>query len=97
MCIGYRISMAMDWVGWSGKLADTLARSLLLDFFFWGHMKSLVYASPVNSNEALITRIAVVAGEIREMPVVFANFRHSLRRRCETCNFADGRFFEQFL
>ncbi|GFW63270.1 hypothetical protein TNCV_3476861 [Trichonephila clavipes] len=31
-------------------------------------MKSLVYASPVNSNEALVVRIAVVAGEIREMP-----------------------------
>ncbi|GFU25124.1 DUF4817 domain-containing protein [Trichonephila clavipes] len=31
-------------------------------------MKSLVYASPVDSDEALDARIAAVAGEIREMP-----------------------------
>ncbi|GFX61940.1 uncharacterized protein TNCV_3777511 [Trichonephila clavipes] len=52
----------MDWTGWSGKLACTLS---CLDFFFWGHMKSLVYASPVDSDESLVVRIAVVAGDIR--------------------------------
>ncbi|GFV14714.1 hypothetical protein TNCV_2586871 [Trichonephila clavipes] len=46
-------------------------------------MKSLAYASPVDSDEALVARIAVVAGEIREMPGVFTNVRHSLRRRLE--------------
>ncbi|GFT54691.1 uncharacterized protein TNCV_958751 [Trichonephila clavipes] len=44
-----------------------------LDFFLSGHMKSLVYASPVDSDEALVARIAVVAGDIRKMPGVFAN------------------------
>ncbi|GFY06049.1 uncharacterized protein TNCV_3863531 [Trichonephila clavipes] len=44
-----------------------------LEFFFWGRMKSLVYTSPVDSDEALVARIVVVAGEIREMPGVFAN------------------------
>ncbi|GFT68317.1 uncharacterized protein TNCV_659261 [Trichonephila clavipes] len=48
-------------------------------------MKSLVYASPVDSDEALVARIAVVAGEIWEMPGVFANVLHSLRRWCEAC------------
>ncbi|GFV03493.1 uncharacterized protein TNCV_5060341 [Trichonephila clavipes] len=37
---------------------------------------SLVYTSSVDSNEALVARIAVVAGDIREMPGVFANVRH---------------------
>ncbi|GFV07671.1 hypothetical protein TNCV_4941731 [Trichonephila clavipes] len=45
-------------------------------------MKSLVYLSPVDSDEALVARIAVVAGEIRETPGVFANVGESLRRRC---------------
>ncbi|GFW23133.1 uncharacterized protein TNCV_3802331 [Trichonephila clavipes] len=67
-----------------------------LDFFLWGYMKSLVYVSPVDSNEALFARIAVVAGDIREMPGIFANVRHSLRRRCEACIFADAHSFEQF-
>ncbi|GFS65228.1 hypothetical protein TNCV_2450861 [Trichonephila clavipes] len=33
-------------------------------------MKSLVYASPVDSDEALVAWIAVVAGDIQEMPEV---------------------------
>ncbi|GFX01480.1 uncharacterized protein TNCV_1864541 [Trichonephila clavipes] len=65
-------------VNWPARSHDLSC----LDFFVWGHMKSLVYASPVDSNEALVARIAVVAGEIREMPGVFANVRHFLRRRC---------------
>ncbi|GFX53182.1 hypothetical protein TNCV_361771 [Trichonephila clavipes] len=47
-------------------------------------MKSLVYASPIDSDEALVERIAIIAGEIREMPGVFANIRHSLRQRYTT-------------
>ncbi|PRD36000.1 UNVERIFIED_CONTAM: hypothetical protein NCL1_09943 [Trichonephila clavipes] len=39
-----------------------------LDSFLWGHMKSLVYASPIDFDETLVARIAVVAGDIREMP-----------------------------
>ncbi|GFV39938.1 uncharacterized protein TNCV_1808501 [Trichonephila clavipes] len=62
--------------GWPARSPDLSS----LDFFLWGHMKSLVYASPVDFDEALVGRIAVVAGEIREMPGVFANVRHSLRR-----------------
>ncbi|GFT94676.1 hypothetical protein TNCV_1990961 [Trichonephila clavipes] len=31
-------------------------------------MKSLIYASPVDSDKALVARIALVAGDIREMP-----------------------------
>ncbi|GFU10584.1 uncharacterized protein TNCV_2700641 [Trichonephila clavipes] len=88
-----------QWIG-RGGLVNWPALSLdlsCLDFFPWGHMKSLVYVSPVDSYEALVARIAVVAGEIWEMSGIFANFRHSLRRWCEACIFAGGRFFEQFL
>ncbi|GFX60059.1 hypothetical protein TNCV_4557391 [Trichonephila clavipes] len=45
---------------WSGMLA-------YLDFFLWDHMKSFVFASPVDSVEALVERIAIVAGDIRVM------------------------------
>ncbi|GFW43500.1 hypothetical protein TNCV_4768531 [Trichonephila clavipes] len=59
-------------------------------------MKSLVYGSPVDSDEALVARIAVVAGEIREMPGVFANVRHSLRRRsCPISARMVGRHLQQ--
>ncbi|GFY31684.1 uncharacterized protein TNCV_4199951 [Trichonephila clavipes] len=85
-------------IGWGGPV-NWPARSpdlFCLDFFLWDPVKSFVYASPVDSDEALVARIAVVAGEIREMPGVLANVRHSLRWRCEACIFAGGRFLERF-
>ncbi|GFV45212.1 hypothetical protein TNCV_1299371 [Trichonephila clavipes] len=59
-------------------------------------MKSVVYANPVVSEEALVARIAAVVGDMREMPRVFANVRQSLCRRCEACIFAGGGSMEQF-
>ncbi|GFV59616.1 DUF4817 domain-containing protein [Trichonephila clavipes] len=87
------------WIGRGGPV-NWPARSPVLsclDFFLWGHMKSLVYASPVDSNETLVARIAVVAGDIREMAGVFANVRQSLRRRCGACILAGRCSLEQFL
>ncbi|GFV83324.1 uncharacterized protein TNCV_1900501 [Trichonephila clavipes] len=75
------------WIGRDGPV-NWPARSpdlSCLDFFLWGYVKSLVYASPIDSDEALVARIAVVAGEIQEMPGIFASVRHSLRRCC-LCN-----------
>ncbi|GFS66323.1 uncharacterized protein TNCV_3856251 [Trichonephila clavipes] len=61
------------WIGRSG-LVNYPARSPDLSCLdvFWGHMKSC-YVTPINSDEVLYARIAVVAGNIREMPGVFAN------------------------
>ncbi|GFX83550.1 hypothetical protein TNCV_324991 [Trichonephila clavipes] len=81
----------MDWTGWSSKLAGMLAKTSSSG----GHMKSIAYASLIDYDEALVARIAVVAGDIREMHGVFANVRQSLRWRREACIFADGRSFEQ--
>ncbi|GFV70472.1 uncharacterized protein TNCV_4798911 [Trichonephila clavipes] len=64
-----------------------------LSFFLWGHMKSLVYASPVDSDEVLVARIAVVAGDIRKMLRVFANARQSFRQWYKACIFAGECFF----
>ncbi|GFW07541.1 uncharacterized protein TNCV_3916741 [Trichonephila clavipes] len=86
------------WIGRGGPVnwpAHSPDLSCLY-FFLWGK-GSLVYVSPVDSDEALVAKIAVVAGEIREMLGIFAIVRHSLHRRCEACIFAGGRFFEQFL
>ncbi|GFW86324.1 uncharacterized protein TNCV_4331081 [Trichonephila clavipes] len=64
-------------VNWPARSSDLFC----LDFFLWGHMKNLVNASNVDSNEALVARIAVVAGKIREMSGLLTNVQHSLRRR----------------
>ncbi|GFW88719.1 uncharacterized protein TNCV_2833791 [Trichonephila clavipes] len=87
----------MDWpcgpVNWPARSSDLSC----LDFFLWCHMKSLVYTNPVDSDEALIAKIAVVASDIREMPGVFPNARQFLFLWCEACIFAGGRSFGQFL
>ncbi|GFW70313.1 uncharacterized protein TNCV_5131391 [Trichonephila clavipes] len=87
------------WIGrggpenWPARLSDIS----YLDFFLWDHMKSLVYASFLDSDESLVAMIAVVARDIREMPGVFANVRQSLRRWCEACILAVRCSFEQVL
>ena len=47
-----------------------------LDFFLWGHKKSLIYEDgPVDSTEDLVAWISVVAVIMRKMPGVFTNVR----------------------
>ena len=41
-------------------------------------MKNLVYDNPVHNAEDLVARIAVAAGEIRDIPGVFQNVRISM-------------------
>ncbi|GFV20962.1 hypothetical protein TNCV_2280061 [Trichonephila clavipes] len=60
-------------------------------------MRRLVYASLVESDEALVARIAVVAGEIWKMLGEFSEVRHSLRLWCEACIFVVVAFSSSFL
>ncbi|GFU05864.1 retrovirus-related Pol polyprotein from transposon 412 [Trichonephila clavipes] len=96
--VGTRVTNGR-WIGRMGPVNWPVRSSdhSCLDFFLLGHMKSLVYTSPVDSDEALVARIAVIAGDMREIPRVFANVRQSLRQRCEACIFASGCSFAQFL
>ncbi|GBN34414.1 hypothetical protein AVEN_51170-1 [Araneus ventricosus] len=58
------------WIGHGGPVAWP-PRSLNfnpLDFFFWGHMKSLVNEMPVDSAEDLVARINVAADKINTPP-----------------------------
>ncbi|GBM27685.1 hypothetical protein AVEN_95348-1 [Araneus ventricosus] len=68
-----------------------------LDYFLWGHLKSLVYATPVDSDEDLVARISVAAASMREIPGIFESERQALHRRCQACITVGGRNFEQLL
>ncbi|GBN72912.1 hypothetical protein AVEN_88546-1 [Araneus ventricosus] len=88
-----------QWIGLSGPTHWPAHSPDLscLDFFLWGHLKGLVYESPIYSDEDLVARISVIAVAIREMPGVFEKVRFSQRRRCNACIITGGRSFEQFL
>ena len=89
-----------QWIG-RGSTINWPARSSVLsylDFFLWGHMKSLIYEdSSVDSAEGLVARISVTATTIREMPGVFPDVQRSFHRRFEACALVGRCNFEQFL
>lgn len=87
------------WIGRGGPVAWPARSPDLtpLDFFFWGTMKDLVYASPVESEEDLVGRIVDSAALITEMPNVFEDVRRSLHDRCMKCVQVNGGNFEQLL
>ena len=57
-------------------------------------MKSQSCEYPIDNNKDLIARIAIVASDIQENPIVFANVYQSLSRRCEACITTGGNFSE---
>ncbi|KAJ4451659.1 hypothetical protein ANN_03129 [Periplaneta americana] len=87
------------WIGRGGPIAWP-PRSPDLnppDFYLWGHLKSLVYSSPVSDLETLWNRIVACSEDIRNTPGVWDRVRRSMRHRCEVCIQAGGGHFEQLL
>lgn len=68
-----------------------------LDFFLWGHLKSLVYTTPVNTVDDLRNRIIDAFETIRNTPGVFESVRASMRRRVGACIRVEGGHFQQLL
>ena len=68
-----------------------------LDYYQWGHMKTLVYEIKVNSREALCLRIFGAAEQINNHPHNIACATGSLKICTENCIAAGGGHFEQVL
>ncbi|GFW05613.1 uncharacterized protein TNCV_4003151 [Trichonephila clavipes] len=52
-----------------------------LDFYFWGHLKSFVYETPVTTGENHSSRIVVASVDITSTPDLFERVRQSFIRR----------------
>ncbi|GFW01710.1 uncharacterized protein TNCV_4086251 [Trichonephila clavipes] len=93
------LDTGQHWIGRGGPVPWPPRSSDLscLDFFFWGHFKSLVYESPVTSAEYLVARLSVAAGHVIDIPDVFSDLSRSMRGRCECCVTVGGRTFEHLL
>lgn len=68
-----------------------------LDFFLWGHLKSLVYKTPINTEAELRQRIRDSCDQIRHTPGIFQRVRESMIRRANACIEVEGRHFQQLL
>ena len=58
-------------------MATEVAYLTHLDYYVWGHMKTLVYESKVDSRTALRDRIFAAAEQIRNHPDSFACIQKS--------------------
>ncbi|KAJ4442662.1 hypothetical protein ANN_04251 [Periplaneta americana] len=65
------------WIGRGGPIAWSPRSPDLnpVDFYLWGHLKSLVYLSPVSDLESLRNRIVVCSEDIRNTPGVWDRVR----------------------
>ena len=68
-----------------------------LDYYLWGHMKTLVYETKVDSRAALRDRIFAAAEHIRNHPNNVGSATQSLLMRAKNCIAAGGGHFEQLL
>ena len=68
-----------------------------LDYYLWGHMKTLVYETNVESRAVLQDRIFAAAEHIRNYPDNLASSTQSLLMRAGNCLATGGGNFEQLL
>lgn len=88
------------WIGRAGPIAwpPRSPDCNSLDFFLWGHVKSLVYdAGPVPSIEVLTGRIMDAFQTVRNNPGILERVRQSMRRRVEGCIAERGGHFQHLL
>lgn len=68
-----------------------------MDFYFWGHMKTLVYSQTINNRQELWQQIQNAAQFIRNQPAIFFKVRQSLTKRIRKCIDVGGAHFENLL
>ena len=87
------------WLGRGGPVAWPPRSPDLtpLDYYLWGHMKTLVYETKVNSKAELRPRIFAAAEHIRNHPDNITSATQSLLMCAEKCIATGGGHFEQLL
>jgi hypothetical protein len=68
-----------------------------LDFYLWGHLKTIVYATLVDCEETLHYLILDAPQTIRNYLGIFERMRRSIMRRVEACIESHGEHFEHLI
>lgn len=87
------------WIGRNGPLpwAPRSPDINPMDFFFWGHLKALVYATPVNDINDLRQRIINGCEVIQNRVGIFFRVRRHFLKSIRKCIEMDGEHFENLL
>ena len=91
-CVGLRWTSRCGPIAWHPQSPDLTP----LDFYQWGHMKSLVYQIPVDTVEDLLARVLGAAQEIQQTPGVMKRVYQNMSRRYNVCNKLGGRILNPF-
>ena len=68
-----------------------------MDYYLWGHMKTLVYETKVDSRAALRRRVFAAAQHIINHPHNISSATESLLIHAENCIATAGGHFEEIL
>jgi hypothetical protein len=84
------------WIGRGGPTAWPPRLTYLnpLEFDLSGHLKTLVYAAPVDNDKAPHHRIVDACPTISKCPGIFERMWRSMKRRVEACTESHGGHFE---
>jgi len=83
---------------WIGRTGPPRSPDLNpIDFYFWAHVKSEVYSTPVTNIDELRERILATFGAIRNRPGQLERVRESMMRRLKGCVAANGQHFEHLM
>lgn len=87
------------WIGLNGPVRWPARSPDLnpLDFYYWGHMKEIVYATEVHTVEDLRERIFAASATINNDEGVCRRMRRNWLRRHRACVRANGGHFEHHL
>lgn len=84
------------WIGRAGPVAWPPRSPDLnpLDFYLWGHLKNLVYSTPVETREELLGRILFHCEQLRNNAGIFWRVQQSSIRRARECIRVQGAHVE---
>ena len=93
------VSFPNHWLGRGGPIAwPPKSQNLTpLDYYIWGHIKTLVYDTKVDSQAALRHHIFAAAEHIHNHPDNIVSATQSLLMRAKNCRATGGGHFEQLL
>ena len=83
------------WIGHQGP-KQWPARSSF-DIYLCGHLKAIVYSTPIHNMEILRQRIEQGCQQIWQMPGIWERARQSMMQQSESCIIAHGSHFAHLL
>ncbi|XP_025198467.1 uncharacterized protein LOC112596862 [Melanaphis sacchari] len=87
-----------NWMGTNGSIPWPARSPDLtpLDFFLWGHLKTVVYADPPINLQHLKQKITEACSKLTKEQITAAS-QDEVNRRLQSCLLNNGENFEQFI